>query len=122
MTLASPCRGCGCIAANALHSIVDAVLEDDIDHALELGLLDVEPCGRCEASCRQNVLDARDARRTALAARERFRRREQRLARRAAERSAAGAMPPEPAAPGLPPGAAAVLARALSRARLGAPP
>ncbi|AXK73601.1 hypothetical protein DWG18_06740 [Lysobacter sp. TY2-98] len=93
---------------------------DDVDGAIEAGLLDVEACGLCAPACTAQLIAMRDQRRTALAARERFRARERRLARRAAEREAArNARPPAAAtnAPALPPSAAAALQRALARAK-----
>jgi hypothetical protein len=96
--------------------VAAALLEDDLDRALELGLLDAAPCPGCDAACRMRVAAARDARQQALAARERYRARQARLARRAEERAARRAdAARSPSA--LPPAAAAALARATARAR-----
>ena len=110
---AMPCR-CGCTAADAAaHAVANALAVDDLDHALDIGLLELRPCPACTPGCRQSILEAAAARRFALAARERYRAREARLVQRAAER-AARRRPPAPTA--LPPAAAAALARAKARA------
>lgn len=106
------------------------MLADDLDRALELDLLAYTGC----AVCRQTRVDgipiadtlaaARDARLSALAARERYRARNARLERRAQQRAAQRvAVPPiadDPAKPApkppLPSAAAAVLARAKAKA------
>lgn len=111
-----------------LRAIADALAVDDLDRAMTLGLLDARPedirtedtLGRC-AACEAHagiVIAARDERLRTLAARERYRARQARLA----ERAAAGArkreaVAPQPsiAAPSLPPAAAAALARAKAR-------
>lgn len=114
------CPGCACAAASAAHIVVGHVLQDDIDAALDAGLLDADACPHCAPHCREQVILARDARRNALAARERFRMRAERLARRAAERDAARAVRADAAAvsaPAIPPAAAAALQRALARAK-----
>lgn len=108
----------------ASQTLADAVNEHDIDRAIALGLLAFEPAShRCDR-CRDriaNILAARDARLRALAARERFRARETRLAERAEararKRAAAvpAAAPGKPAPPTLPPAAAAALARAKAK-------
>jgi len=116
------CR-CGCTApgGDAVHLVAAALAEGDLDRAMELGLVDMAPCAGCDAACTAMVLTARDARRTALAARDRYRARGLRLQRRAAEH-AARRMPkpdaPGKAAPALPPAAADALARALAKARV----
>lgn len=110
----------------ALRAIADALAVDDLDRAMTLGLLDARPddiAGRCEAciACAQIVIAARDERLRALAARERHRARQDRLAERAAARARkreAAAPRTSIAAPSLPPAAAAALARA--KARVGA--
>ena len=115
------CR-CSCSdpAGSAAHAIAGALADGDLDHALALGLLDVDACPGCSAECSAVLLAARDSRRVALAARERYRARNLRLERRAAERAARRAPPvavtPERATPPLPPAAADALARALAKA------
>ena len=109
------CPICDCVELHPVHVILVALREDDIDAAIERGLLDALPCPGCNANCASTLIAARDARLRALAARERFRAREQRLARRAAERDAARTNAArQPAA--LPPAAAAALARAKAKA------
>jgi hypothetical protein len=110
-----PCPLCHCTETHPAHAVLAALREDDLDAAIERGLLDALPCPGCNADCATTLISARDARLRALAARERFRAREQRLARRAAERDAArNIAAKQPAA--LPPAAAAALARAKAKA------
>lgn len=116
-----PCPVCGCSdtrGANT-HLVAAALAEDDLDRAIEIGLFSVLPCMGCADACTTRVIAARDMRRSALAARDRYRARQARLARRAAERAAARGAPviatPE-AKPALPSAAAAALARAKARA------
>jgi hypothetical protein len=100
------------------HALVAALARDDLDAALDMGLLDSAGCPSCSAGCTRALLAARDERRGALAARERFLARQARLARRAAEKVAARAAPSSvPGKPALPAGAADALARAMARAR-----
>lgn len=114
-----PCPLCTCTLEHPAHALLAALREDDLDAALGLGLLDAQPCPACDADCNALLLEARDARRAALAARERHRARATRLARIKAEREAARRPVPSPAAtmPALPPAAADALARALAKAR-----
>lgn len=114
------CPLCGCHARSPQHAIVAALAVDDLDGALDAGLLGCAPCGQCSAACVETMTAARDARQRALAARERFRARQARLQRRAQERLAARAAPAAAAStddkPALPTAAAAALARAKARA------
>lgn len=113
------CRDIGVAA------LADAVAADDLDGAIERGLLAFEaPAGCCDA-CRpqvEAVQAARDARLRALAARERYRMRQARLAERAEAkaRRRAAALPvadePKTVTPALPSAALAALARAKARA------
>ncbi|HXH01350.1 MAG TPA: hypothetical protein VNI56_04085 [Xanthomonadaceae bacterium] len=116
-----------CPACDRFDALIRALRADDLDAAIELGLLDCDGSGACrDRDDAAAVFAARDERLSALAARERHRARSQRLARRAeaaaARRSAvtvpdltrAGAAPLDP---GMPPAAVAALARALARAR-----
>jgi hypothetical protein len=113
--MAGTCPLCACVEAHPAHEILAALREDELDAAIERGLLDAQPCPRCNADCASRLIAARDARLRALAARERFRARGKRLARRAAERDAArNVAAKQPAA--LPPAAAAALARAKAKA------
>lgn len=119
-------EGCPHCEDPALSALADAVAADDIDRAIALGLLDFVPpidaCARC-ASRFEAIPVARDARRRALAARERYRARQMRLAERAAlrarRRAATVATASVAAAPTLPAAAAAALARAKAKAAAG---
>jgi len=119
--MATTCPVCGCTAATTVHAIVAALHDGDVDAALDAGLLDATPCPTCHADCSAMIQAARAARQEALAARERFRARQARLARRRQEREArraavAPATNEDAARPALPPAAAAALARAKARA------
>ena len=96
-----------------MHVVVQALLRDDLDAALEQGLLDAPGCEACASDCSARLNDARRQRQAALAARERHRARAARQARRAAAREAARRAPPAMA---LPTAAADALSRALARA------
>ena len=122
--MAGTCPRCGCATPDddGAHAIQAALLQDDLDAAIEAGLLDARACSGCDAACNAALDAARGARRDALAARERFRARESRLQRCKAERGATRRAPPRDgnatASPGgLPPAAADALARALAKAR-----
>lgn len=121
MNSTSPCPVCGCGDPHGAtaHAIAAALAADDVDEAIELGLLDHAACANCAPQCVERVQDARDARLNALAARERYRARQARLQRRAealqAKRSAAAPETPTKTA-ALPTAAAAALARAKARA------
>lgn len=119
-----PCPACGCDAATgaSAHAVQEALRVDDLDAAIALGLLDgVVACPHCSTACRDALQAARETRLRALAARERFRARDARLARKQRERAerrrpvARGPVAGE-AAPALPPAAAAALARAKAKA------
>jgi hypothetical protein len=115
------CPGCGCIATSDAHAVLAALRGDDVDAAIDLGLLEAAPCPGCQGDCNVLLLRVRDERRFALSARDRYRARAARLQRRAAEREARRTPPVQvetPAAnvPALPPAAAAALARAKAKA------
>jgi hypothetical protein len=119
-----PCPACGCDAAPgaSAHAVQVALHGDDFDAAIALGRLDEAiACTHCSTACRDALQAAREARLRALAARERFRARDARLARKQRERAerrrpvARGPVAGE-AAPALPPAAAAALARAKAKA------
>ncbi|MFT3756021.1 MAG: hypothetical protein QM769_08740 [Pseudoxanthomonas sp.] len=98
-----------------------ALLEnDDVDAAIAAGLMDFVACADCNARSTGIVIAAQQRLSTAWAARERFRAREARLARIAAERAARRAPPPQAQSqlqkPALPPAAALALARAKAKA------
>ena len=118
---ASPylCSSCN---SDAHRALCDSVMADDLDLAISLGLLSFKApangCDHCAARIAVLVA-ARDARLRALAARERYRARQARLAERAEARARkrAGAAPEASVdVTSLPSGAAAVLARAKARA------
>jgi len=116
------CPACGCTHAQniATHAVRAALVEDDLDRALTLGLLAVPICEGCDHACTMALLDAREARVRALAARDRFRDREVRLERRRQERadrrSSATAPGNRTTTSPLPAAAAAALARAKAKA------
>lgn len=133
MTGLLPCPTCTCASACPVGlptgALLAALHSDDIDLALSLGLLDCTGCGDCSRACgagvavAETLVLARDERRRALAARERFRARALRLERRATERAAkrmpavhAETVAVTPQATALPSAAAAALARAKARA------
>lgn len=118
--MAAACPHCACVSAAGgnTHAVLAMLAADDLDAALELGLLTAQPCPPCDAACQARLAAARDTRRAALAARERHRARALRLLRRKAERETALVPAPSPATrtPALPPSAADALARALAKA------
>lgn len=95
------------------------LLADDLDGALQAGLMDVS-AATCSAATPQQaarILAAQTQLRRAWEARDRYRARAVRLARRAAERDARRTPPPAPdGKAALPSAAAAILARAKARA------
>lgn len=120
-----PCPGCGCREATGAtpHAVIAALAQGDIDRAIEAGMLDCLLCVGCGPACTAGLLSARDARLAAWAGRERYRARQQRLQRRAAElaatRAPGGSVTATEAVlsrPALPAAAAAVLARAKAKA------
>jgi len=115
---------CGCVDPRgiAAHAINAALRVDDVDGAIEAGLLDrTIECDSCSDGCRARLNHARAERLTALAARERYRARNARLERRARERAEKRVAPPAsdvatPTPSTLPSAAAAALARAREKA------
>jgi hypothetical protein len=122
MAVVAACPACGCTHAQniATHAVRAALLQDDLDRALTLGLLDVAICEGCDHACTMALLGAREARIRALAARDRFRAREARLERRTQERadrrSSTTASGNRTSTSPLPSAAAAALARAKAKA------
>ena len=112
-----------CPACERTQRLAFLLASDEVDAALEAGLMAWAPCpvdgtdpARAEA-----ITQAQTRLRTAWAARARYRQRQARLERRAAEREARriAAMPADPVAPArpaLPAAAAAILERARARA------
>ncbi|GAA4863406.1 hypothetical protein [Luteimonas vadosa] len=105
-------------AAPDIDRLLALVRGDELDAAIESGLMACDPAAIANARDRALLAAAQEKLRGAWAARERHRAREARLARRAAERLARGA--PASGAPAssppLPPAAAAALARAKAKA------
>ncbi len=107
---------------NASHDCAGAVrlaallAGDDIDAALDAGLMDFTACADCDAAAIARIDAAKRRIEQAWAARTRHRTRNARLARIASEREARRAPVMTEKKPALPPSAAAVLARAKARA------
>ena len=104
----------------ATHAVIGALGADDLDSAIESGLLAAVHCDACTADCQAGLHAARTQRLNALAARERHRAREARLQARVRERGARRVTTPTTgrpeARPTLPSAAAAALARAKAKA------
>lgn len=103
--------------------LLQQVLADNIDAALEAGLMEYVPAAGDDRllpdhpDLPDQLLAAQQRLHRAWDARERYRQRAVRLARRAAERDARRAPPPTPdLKPALPAAAAAILARAKAKA------
>jgi len=117
-------------AGISLRAIAEALNVDDLDCAIEAGLLRWNGCIACAFANGLSPTDARQLQATqasrlaALAARERYRVREQRLQQRSAQRDArrtgTGGVTPSQSA--LPSAAAAALARAKAKAAARAKP
>ncbi|RZA26813.1 MAG: hypothetical protein EOP92_42175 [Lysobacteraceae bacterium] len=96
---------------------VDALLcVNDVDAALDAGLMQCLPCPGCEPGAAARVIETQRRLAAAWAARDRYRARSERLARRAAERLARRDTASVQGSPGLPAAAAAALARAKAKA------
>lgn len=97
--------------------LLQLLQEDDVDAAIEAGLMRYVPCPVCTPSLAAELIETQRKLSLAWAARDRHQARAVRLARRVAEREAkrAAAMPVESRSV-LPPAAAAILARAKARA------
>ncbi|HRN62955.1 MAG TPA: hypothetical protein PK743_13500 [Luteimonas sp.] len=100
--------------------LVALLREDNIDAAIDAGLMDItaDDMDGLDPASRTLLIEARQRLQAAWDARERYRARETRQARRKAERDTRRTPPPRPAAPTptLPAAAAAALARAKARA------
>ena len=112
----TPCPCCD--QAHALRGLLAA---DDLDAAIDAGLMAFQPCP-CAGDDAGLVMQAQERLRTAWNARQRYRQRQARLGKRAAERDARRLKAPDPEVvavdtrPPLPTGAAAILARAKAKA------
>ncbi len=123
--MSAPPPGVSAPDLRALEHLAALLRADDVDAAIEAGLMADWPDACAEAldpTPRALLLDARARLRTAWDARARFEARNARRAQRAAERDAGRRVPvdapddaPAPR-PALPAGAAALLARAKARA------
>ena len=103
-----------CEHALRLAAFVDG---DEIDAAIDAGLMDFVPCPACDPAAASMVADAQRRLAFAWAARDRYRAREARLQRITAERAARRAPPPQAPKPSaLPSAAAAILERAKAKA------
>lgn len=116
--MSAPCPGC-----EQARILADLLAGDELDAALDAGLMAWKPCGECggDRTHADVVARAQTRLRTAWAARDRYLQRAARLERRAAEREARriAALPAGPAAPvkpALPAAAAAILERARAKA------
>lgn len=89
---------------------------DDIDAAIEAGLMGFTPCPACDPIVVARVAAEQKRLATAWAARDRYLARKARLARRAEEREARRASPLPERKSALPAAAAAILARAKAKA------
>lgn len=89
---------------------------DDVDAAIEAGLMGFVPCPACDRVLVTQLVGAQRKLQSAWAARDRYRARNARLAKRAAERDARRAAPAAEKKSALPPAAAAILARAKAKA------
>ncbi len=114
--------GCDSELRARLIRLLDA---DDVDAAIDAGLMRYVPCAACDSNDAQAAQDSARIRATqrrlidAWAARDRYRARNARLQRREAERAARRAPARNTDArktPALPPAAAAALARAKAKA------
>jgi hypothetical protein len=96
--------------------LLQLLQEDDVDAAIEAGLMRYVPCPACDPALAAELIEAQRKLSMAWSARARYLARDARLARRAAERDAKRSSAiPEKKSP-LPPAAAAILARAKAKA------
>ena len=89
---------------------------DDIDSAIEAGLMQYRPCPACDATQSAAIIALQQRLAFNWAARDRYLARNARLARIAAERERRRAAAPAEKKSPLPPSVAAVLARAKTKA------
>jgi hypothetical protein len=96
--------------------LLDLLRNDDVDAAIEAGLMRYVPCPACDPVLAAELIGTQRKLSMAWAARDRYLARNARIARRAAERDAQRSPAiPEAKSP-LPPAAAAILARAKAKA------
>ena len=92
------------------------VRNDELDAAIDAGLMQFVPCPGCEPLAAAALPECRSRLQWAWAARDRYHARAERLARRTREREALCGSPADKNKSKLPPAAAAILARAKARA------
>lgn len=111
-------RGVEAVPHDCSHGIrlLHLLREDDVDAAIEAGLMRHVPCPDCDPELATKLIDAQQALSRAWAARDRYLARNARLAWRTAERNARRAPVIAERESALPPAAAAILARAKARA------
>ncbi|MGH8025610.1 MAG: hypothetical protein ACREO0_02680 [Pseudoxanthomonas sp.] len=97
-------------------ALAEYLQADDIDAAIDAGLMRYVPCPACDRASAAQLVEAQRKLLSAWAARDRYRARNARLAKRAAERDAKRAAPVVEKKSALPPAAAAILARAKAKA------
>ena len=102
-----------CTDAMGLSRLLDA---DDVDAALEAGLMAFTPCPSCDAHSTAKVLESQQRLAKAWAARDRYLARTARLARLAAARDARRTGIKIEKKSSLPPSVATILARAKAKA------
>ena len=113
MEVAGPILRHDCLQAPALARLLAA---DELDAALGAGLMAFVPCPACDAGAAAQLQGAHRKISDAWTARERYRARNARLARLAAEREARRTRGQAATRTALPPSVAAVLARAKAKA------
>lgn len=97
------------------------VRNDELDAAIDAGLMQFVACPVCEPQASAALLECRTRLQQAWAARDRYHARAERLARRSREREALRGSAADKNKSKLPPAAAAILARAKARAAGRAP-
>jgi hypothetical protein len=119
----TPCPACNDRHSPQAARLAALLRDDDVDAAIEAGLMAFTACPECarrddRADANARIAAAQQRLRNAWDARDRHRARMARLRRRADERAARRAGPAQTDAgkPALPPAAAAALARARARA------
>jgi Na+-translocating ferredoxin:NAD+ oxidoreductase RnfC subunit len=115
-----PRPSCDADCAGNAARLADLLRADDLDAAIESGLMAFIACPHCArhgdlAEAHARIAAAQQRLRDAWAARDRHRAREARLQRRVAERAARRSPTTATDTPALPPAAAAALARAKAR-------
>lgn len=108
---ANPAHDCAHAA-----TLAEYLRADDLDAAIEAGLMRYVPCPACDPAWSARLVEAQRKLLSAWAARDRYRARNARLAKRAVERDAKRAAAVAEKKNALPPAVAAILARAKAKA------